>query len=62
MDVKGMAMYNRALAYAAIHEDEKAEDDLVAMLEIPGLPGNVTTQARQRRERIRRRLESDADG
>jgi hypothetical protein len=56
MDVKGMATYNRALAYAAIDEDEKAASDLAAMLEMPGLPENIVNQARQRRERIRRRL------
>jgi hypothetical protein len=56
MDVKGMAAYNRALAYAAIGEEEKAAADLAAMLEMPGLPENIVTQARQRRERIRRRL------
>ena len=33
-----------------------AVDDLAAMLKMPGLPENITTQARQRRERIRRRL------
>lgn len=58
-DVKGMAMYNRALAYSAIHEDAKAAEDLAAMLEIPGLPERVKTEAHQRRERIRRRLERD---
>jgi hypothetical protein len=56
-DVKAMAIYNRALAYAAINEDKKAADDLAAMLKMPGLPENIATQARQRRERIRRRLE-----
>ena len=56
-DVKGMATYNRALAYAAIHEDKQAADDLAAMLDMPGLPENVRTEARQRRERIRKRLE-----
>jgi hypothetical protein len=56
MDVKGMATYNRALAYAAIDEEEKAATDLAAMLEMPGLPESIVTQARQRRERIRRRL------
>jgi hypothetical protein len=55
-DIKGMALYNRALAFAALNEDQKAADDLAAMLKIPGLPENVVTQARQRRERIRRRL------
>lgn len=60
-DVKGMALYNRALAYAAINEDAKAADDLAAMLKLPGLPENVKTQAHQRRERLRRRIKG-ADG
>jgi tetratricopeptide (TPR) repeat protein len=59
IDVKGMATYNRALAYAAIDANQKAADDLAAMLEMPGLPGNVITEARQRRERIRRRLQKE---
>ena len=62
LDVKGMATYNRALAYAAIHDDRKAADDLAAVLEMPGLPENITTQARQRRERIRRRLKTETGG
>lgn len=56
-DVKGMATYNRALAYAAVHEDNRAAEDLAAMLNMPGLPENVLTEARQRRERLRKRLE-----
>jgi hypothetical protein len=59
VDVKGMATYNRALAYAAVHEDQKAADDLAAMLKMPGLPENIVKEARQRRERIRRRLRAD---
>ena len=47
MDVKGMAIYNRALAYAAIDEEEKAASDLAAMLKMPGLPENIVTQALQ---------------
>jgi hypothetical protein len=60
-DIKGMAIYNRALAYAALNEDEKAAADLATMLKMPGLPENLTTQARQRRERIRRRLEKERE-
>jgi hypothetical protein len=59
VDVKGMATYNRALAYDAIDDQEKAASDLAAMLEMPGLPENIITQARQRRERIRRRLHNE---
>ena len=58
-DVKGMASYNRALAYAAVNEDRKAAEDLAAMLNMSGLPENVLREARQRRERIRRRLLAD---
>lgn len=56
-DVKAMALYNRALAYSAIHEDIKAADDLSAMLEIPGLSEKLKKEANQRRERIRKRDE-----
>ena len=44
-----MAIYNRSLAYAAINEDEKAAEDLAAMLEMPGLPENIKSKAHQRR-------------
>lgn len=54
-DVKGMALYNRALAYSAMEEDDKAAEDLAAVLAMPGLPENINTAAQQRRERIRRR-------
>lgn len=54
-DVKAMATYNRALAYSAIHEDEKAAKDLAAMLDMPGLSERIKKEAHQRRERIRRR-------
>jgi hypothetical protein len=54
-DVLGMALYNRALAYSALHEDEKASEDLTKVLSMPGLPENIKLAASQRRERIRRR-------
>ncbi len=56
-DVKAMAIYNRALAYSAIHEDARAAEGLAAVLEIPGLSVNIKTHAQQRRERIRQRGE-----
>jgi hypothetical protein len=56
-----MATYNRALAYAAVSEDAKAAEDLASMLDMPGLPQNIIIEARQRRERIRRRLSSGAE-
>ena len=54
-DVLGMALYNRALAYSAVQEDQKAADDLKKVLSIPGLPDNIKVAASQRRERLRRR-------
>ena len=54
-DVKAMALYIRALSYSAIHQDEKAADDLGAVLEMPELATNVKAHAQQRRERILRR-------
>jgi hypothetical protein len=56
-DVLGMAMYNRALAYSSLHQDEKAAEDLKKVLGIQGLPENIKVAASQRQERIRRREE-----
>jgi len=56
-DVRAMMIYNRALAYSAIHEDAKAAEDLAAVLEVAGVPENIKTAAYQRRERMRRRSE-----
>lgn len=56
-DVKAMAIYNRSLAYSAIHEDAKAAEDLSTMLKMPGLSERVRTEAARRRERIRKRDE-----
>ena len=56
-DLKGMVLYNRALAYSAMNEDEKAAEDLEAMLKISGLPENVKMAASRRRDRIRKRGE-----
>ena len=54
-DVLGMALYNRALAYSAIDESDKAAEDLTRALKIPSLPENIKVAAIQRQERIRRR-------
>jgi hypothetical protein len=59
-DIKAMALYNRALAYSAIHEDARAAEDLTIVLDMPGLPKNIRTEAQERRERIRRRDEKEA--
>jgi hypothetical protein len=58
-DVIAMAIYNRALAFSAIQENEKAANDLDTVLKMPGLAVEVETAARKRRERIRKRSERD---
>ena len=55
-DLVAMAMYNRALAYSAIGNEERAAEDLKRVLRMPELPENIKTSAIQRQERIRRRL------
>jgi len=57
-DVKAMVLYNRALAYSAVHEVAKSAEDLAAVLEIPQLAPNIKTMAQERRERLRRRSEN----
>lgn len=59
LDLKTMAIYNRALAYSAIHEDEKAADDLDRVLKMPGVSERVKTAVIRRRERIRQRAEKN---
>jgi hypothetical protein len=54
-EVKAMAIYNRSLAYTAIHEDDKSAEDLVALLEMPELPAKIKMAAQERRQRLRRR-------
>lgn len=58
-DLKTMAIYNRALAYSAIHEDEKAADDLDRVLKMPGVSERVKTAAMRRQERVRQRTEKN---
>ena len=55
IDVKAMALYNRGLAYSAIHDTVKADEDLLAVQKMPGLPERIKKAATQRRERLRRR-------
>jgi tetratricopeptide (TPR) repeat protein len=54
-DVVAMAMYNRALAYSAIHETDKASEDLEAVLKMPALSERVKAAALRRQKRIRQR-------
>lgn len=58
-DLKTMAIYNRALAFSAIHEDDKAAHDLDTVLKMPGVSERVKTAVMRRRERIRQRAGKD---
>jgi hypothetical protein len=53
-DVKAMALYNRALMYAADGDDQKATDDLKMVLTMPKAPADVRTEATRKLERMRR--------
>ena len=57
-----IADYSEAIGSADIPTDVKAAADLAAMLKIPGLPENIVTQARRRRERLRRRSGDEGNG
>lgn len=55
--VRASALYNRALAYSALDEDDKAMDDLKKVLALPGCPDNVLTAAKTRMARVKKRAE-----
>jgi hypothetical protein len=45
-EVKAMALFNRALAYAHLGNQEKADEDLHATLAMPDAPLNIKTSAK----------------
>lgn len=53
-DVKAMALYNRALLFAAAGESAKAVADLNAVLSLPTVLREVKTAARRRLDRMQR--------
>ena len=55
--VRASALYNRALAYSALDQDDKALADLEKILSLPGCPDNVQTAARTRMARVKKRAE-----
>src|SRR5690349_11776385 len=54
-DVKAMALYNRALLFAARGESNKAAADLNAIMVMPKSVRGVTDAAKRRLERLQRR-------
>ena len=54
-DIKAMALFNRGLAYAAVKDEAKAKVDLQAVMSMDGAPSSVTTAAREKLERMKKR-------
>jgi tetratricopeptide (TPR) repeat protein len=59
-DVKAMALYNRALLFAAEGNNDRALADLTAVMEIPLPLYEIKLAARRRLERLRHRLTATA--
>jgi hypothetical protein len=55
--VRARSLFNRALAYSAMHDDQKALADLDTLLAQPDVPENVKTAARAQLFRVRKRSE-----
>jgi tetratricopeptide (TPR) repeat protein len=60
-DVKAMALYNRALLFAAQGDSRKATADLNAIVAMPIPVRGVTVAARRRLERLQHRQDAAAD-
>jgi hypothetical protein len=56
--MKAMALYNRALVYAAVDADPHAFADLSSVLSMAEAPTNVRTEARRKLLRMQRRSET----
>jgi hypothetical protein len=55
VDLKSMALFNRGLAYSQNQKMELAIQDFKEVLAMAGAPANVTSAARERLERLRKR-------
>lgn len=60
-EVKARALFNRALAYSSLDQDDKALADLEKLLATPNIPENVQTAAKSQLLRVRKRAEKAAD-
>jgi hypothetical protein len=54
-DLRAMALYNRAVLYAAANDSPKAIEDLKAVLAMTAPPHKVQLAARQKLDRMQRR-------
>jgi lipoprotein NlpI len=55
--LRARVLFNRALAYSSLEDDDKARADLEQVLTLRNLPENVQTAARAQLARIKRRSE-----
>ena len=55
-DVVAMALLNRALAYSRAHDDDKANEDLQRVLDMPGATKQVIGAAHEKLRRMKRRV------
>ncbi len=54
-DVKAMALYNRSLLFAAVHDNQKANEDLQLVLVIDAPLPEIKLAAKRRLDRTRNR-------
>jgi tetratricopeptide (TPR) repeat protein len=59
--VRARALFNRALAYSSLKNDEQAIADLNEVLTLPHLPKNVQEATRDQLMRVRKRLDKTAN-
>lgn len=59
--VRARALFNRALAYSSLDNDDKALTDLQAVLALPNLQDNVQSAARSQMARVRQRSERERE-
>jgi tetratricopeptide (TPR) repeat protein len=55
-EVKARALFNRALAYSSLNDDEQAIADLEQVLAMPNIPENVQNAAKSQLLRVRKRV------
>jgi hypothetical protein len=53
--IKARALFNRALAYSSLKDDDKAVADLKQLIAMTGIPDNVQSAARTQLVRLRNR-------
>lgn len=55
--VRASALYNRSMAYSALHNDDKAVADLQKVLTLAGAPVKILNAAKSRLARLKKRAE-----